>query len=146
VGLTSKAIRLGAAGVLLVVVAACRVTLLDSYNKESEEGLLRAYGKVETLFDDLAEAKPPRPYAPYATRYGDINEQIRVQVLRESARPLNKESYEIIVTIDSVFRRYRKEHRDSNDVNDFLIGRHRDNMRRMFGAALRAERVKQDDN
>jgi hypothetical protein len=130
-----------------LLVSACKVTLIDQYNKESEEGLLRSYSKVERLFDDLSEATAPgaRVYARFADRYADIQEMIRVQVLREGARPLNRESYGIISIIDTVFTGYRESHRRTNDVADVLIGRHRENMRRLFGAALKAERVKRDE-
>src|SRR4051812_45025780 len=89
---------------LLVALAACKVKLIDAYNKEAEEGLLQAYGKVESLFDALAEAPAAdRAYTRYADRYAGILELIRVQELRESARPLNHESFGIIAIIDTVF-------------------------------------------
>lgn len=132
----------------VLALSACKVTLIDEYNKESEEGLLRAYSKIERLFDDLSEATTPdaRAYSRFADRYADIQEMIRVQVLREGARPLNRESYGIIAIIDTVFTGYRDAHRRNNDVTDLLIGRHRENMRRLFGAALKAERVKKDES
>src|SRR5690349_18765872 len=129
--------------------AGCKVKLIDDYSKSAADGLVSAYAKVERLFDAIAEANAPpdpRAYYHFSQQYSDANEAIRVQVLRESARPLNAESYGIIAQIDTVFTGYREAHKKANDVPDILITRHRDVMRRMFGAALRAERVKQDGN
>ena len=133
---------------LLVALAACKVKLIDAYNKEAEEGLLQAYGKVERLFDAIADAPTPadRAYSRYAEQYAAILEMIHVQELRESVRPLNRESYGIISIIDTVFTGYRDAHKRSDTVPDVLLTRHRDNMRRLFGAALRAERAKKDDD
>lgn len=129
-------------------LAACKVRLIDTYNKDAEEGLLRTYGKVESLFDAMAEAREPglRTYARFAERYAEINEMIRVQILRENARPKNAESIGIIAEIDTVFTGYRNAHRETNTFNDVLLPRHRDVMRRLFGAALKAEQVKKDDD
>lgn len=133
------------AGVLLALTA-CKVTLLDAYDKQAEDGLLQAYGKVESLFDAIGDAQPAdRAYARFAERYAAIVEMIRVQALRESARPLNAESFGIVSIIDTVFTSYRDAHKRDNTVADVLLTRHRDNLKRLFGAALRAERAKKDD-
>jgi hypothetical protein len=135
-------------GCAVLAAAGCKVKLIDDYNKAAEDGLITAYAKVERLFDAIADAPTaqpqPRAYVNFAKQYSDASEAISVQVLRESARPLNAESYGIIAQIDTVFAGYREAHKKANDVPDILIVRHRDVMRRMFGAALRAERVKQD--
>src|SRR5688572_2453222 len=75
--------------ITVLLLASCKVRLIDEYNKDAEEGLLRTYGKVESLFDAMAEAREPglRTYARFADRYAEINEMIRIQMLRESARP-----------------------------------------------------------
>jgi hypothetical protein len=133
----------------VIAATSCKVKLIDDYNKDAEDGLLAAYCKVEKLFDAIAEASTPpdpRAYHHFAQAYSEVSEAIRVQVMRESARPLNAESFGIIAQIDTVFTGYRDAHRKSNDVPEILIPRHRDVMRRMFSAALRAERVKQDPN
>ena len=139
---------------LLVVIAAglllatCKVQLLDDYDKTSEDALLRTYGQIESLFDAIAEApdSAARSYRRFASRYAEIQEAIRVQVLRQSARPLNRESFGIISIIDTVFAVYRQRHRDSpRGLPDVLLERQRANMRRLFMAALRAERVRKDE-
>lgn len=131
---------------VVAMLGACKVRLLDDYSKDAEQGLITAFAKVDGLFDGLAEATEPgaRAYGQFAGQYAEVHELIRIQVLREAARPLNKESYGIVATIDTLFSRYRREHRAANDVPELLIDRHRDNLRRLFVAALRAERVKQD--
>ena len=140
-------VRAVAVACVLFAVAGCKVKLIDDYSKDAEDGLLAAYAKVERLFDAISEANTPpdpRAYHRFAQQYADASEAIRVQALRESARPLNAESYGIIAQIDTVFTGYREAHRKANDVAEILIAGHRDAMRRMFGAALKAERVKQD--
>ena len=129
---------------LVLLAGSCRVRLLDDYSAESEQALLRAYGEVEALFDDIAEAPDTaRAYPRYAGRYGDIQRLIRVQVVREASRPLNSESHGIVAEIDTVFTGYRERHR-TRGVDDTLLQRWRSSMQRMFTAALRAERVKRD--
>jgi hypothetical protein len=130
------------AGVLLL--ASCKVRLLDDYSAESEQALLRTYGEVEALLDAIAEAPDTaRGYQRYAGRYGDIQRMIRVQVVSEASRPLNAESHGIVSEIDTVFSGYRERHR-TRGVDDTLLQRWRSSMQRMFTAALRAERVKRD--
>ena len=129
----------------LLLVAACKVRLLDDYSAESEQSLLRTYGEIEALFDAIAEAPDSaRGYPRYAGRYGDIHRMIRVQVVREASRPLNSESHGIVAEIDTVFTGYRERHR-TRGVDDTVLQRWRTNMQRMFTAALRAERVKRDE-
>jgi hypothetical protein len=137
--------RMAALVPVLLLAAACKVTLLDAYNKDSEDALLRTYGEIESLYDAIGEGQDSaaRAYPKFAPRYADIQRMIRVQVLREGARPLNSESFGIISIIDTVFTGYREHHR-THDVPPVLLTRRRDNMKRLFGAALRAERVKQD--
>lgn len=131
--------------VVLLLAVACKVRLLDDYDAASEESLLRTYGEIESLFDAIAEAPDTaRVYPRYATRYGDIQRMIRVQVVREAARPLNSESHGIVAEIDTVFTGYRERHK-ARGVDDTLLARWRTNMQRMFTAALRAERVKRDE-
>jgi len=135
--------------VAALLLTACRVKLLDDYDKASEDALLRTYGQIESLFDAMAEApdSASRSYARFADRYADIQQAIRVQVVRESARPLNSESFGIVSIIDSVFTGYRQRHKDSpRGVAAVLLERQRVNMRRLFSAALKAERVKRDDS
>ena len=131
----------------LGALASCKVRLIDSYNRESEEALLSTYGKVEHLFDALGQAvadSSSRKYAPFAPMYSDIHDAIQVQILREGARPLNRESQGIVARIDTLFTRYREDHRRTNTFNDALVPIHRNNLRRLFEAALKAERVKAD--
>lgn len=133
------------AAAALLLAAACKVTLLDDYDRSAEEALLRTYGEVEALFDAIAEsADTARAYPRFAQRYGDIQRQIRVQVVREGARPLNSESFGIVARIDTVFSGYRERHR-SLGVPNVILQRWRTNMQRMFTAALKAERAKLDD-
>ncbi|MEX2153970.1 MAG: hypothetical protein WD825_11575 [Gemmatimonadaceae bacterium] len=131
-----------------LALGACKVRLIDSYNRESEEGLLRTYGKIESLFDAMTDATEPgaRVYSRFADRYAEIHELIRVQVLREDMRPLNAESRGIVAQIDTVFTRYRADHRKDNGFNPALTDRHRDVMRRLFTAAVKAERAKADSD
>ena len=129
----------------LLLIAGCKVRLLDDYSAESEQALLRTYGEVEALFDAIAEAPDSvRAYPRYSAKYGDIQRMIRVQVVREASRPLNSESHGIVAEIDTVFTGYRERHR-TRGVDDTLLQRWRSNMQRMFTAALKAERVKRDE-
>ena len=68
-----------------------------------------------------------------------------MQRLREDARPLNSESQGIVARIDTLFTKYRDDHRKRNTFDDVLLDRHRDNLHRLFEAALKAERVKADN-
>jgi hypothetical protein len=132
---------------MLAALAACKVRLIDSYSRESEEQLLATYGKVEHLFDALHQAaadSAPRAYAGFAPLYSEIHQAIQVQTLREGARPLNAESQGIVARIDTLFTRYRDDHHRTNSFNDALLDIHRNNLRRLFEAALKAERVKGD--
>lgn len=129
----------------LVLAVGCRVRLLDDYDRTAEEALLRTYGEIESLFDAVAESPDTaRAYPRFAARYGEIQRMIRVQVVREGARPLNSESYGIVARIDTVFSGYRERHR-TQGVADVLLQRWRTNMQRMFTAALKAERAKPGD-
>ena len=131
----------------VALAASCKVRLIDSYNKESEESLLSTYGKVEHLFDGMRQAvadDSSRKYAVFAPQYAAINEAIQVEILREAARPLNDESQGIVARIDTLFTKYREEHRAKNTFDATLVPIHRNNLRRLFGAALRAERIKAD--
>jgi len=128
-------------------VGGCKVRFIDSFSRESEEGLLRTYGAVERLFDAMDQAvrqSTPRNYQVFAAQYAEIHEMIQVLKLREDARPLNAESQGIVKIIDSLFTKYREDHRATKTFNEVLLGRHRDNLKRLFTAALKAERAKKE--
>jgi hypothetical protein len=133
---------------VFAMLASCKVRWIDSYNRESEESLLSTYGKVESLFDAMRQTvndSSRRDYAKFADKYADIHQALQVQRLREDARPLNSESQGIVARIDTLFTKYRDDHRKRNTFDDVLLDRHRENMHRLFEAALKAERVKVDN-
>src|SRR5207244_10917310 len=109
---------------MLATFASCKVRWIDSYNRESEESLLSTYGKVESLFDAMRQTvndSSRRDYAKFADKYAEIHQAIQVQRLREEARPLNSESQGIVARIDTLFTKYRDDHRKRNTFEEVLL-------------------------
>ena len=132
---------------MLAALGSCRVRWIDSYSRESEESLLSTYGKVERLFDAMRQTvneSSSRDYTKFAPLYSEVHQAVQVQIMREGARPLNRESQGIVARIDTLFSKYREDHRKTNSFNPALLEIHRNNLRRLFEAALKAERVKAD--
>lgn len=130
--------------ILVALASACSVRLLDDYSKGAEDGLVATFAQVTALYEELAQRDAnARAFALSAPKWSEIHQAVQVQVLRESARPLNRESYGMIAQIDTLLSEYRRRHRERDNYPDVLMQRHREQLFRAFSAALRAERIRE---
>jgi hypothetical protein len=129
----------------LLVLPACSVHFLGSHVREAEAGLRVTHEQVEQLLDAVGDRAPgDRAYGAFAQRYTAVLAQLRAQMMREALRPLNAESCAIVARLEATFAEYRARHPSQEDYPDSLIAQHRANVRVMFSAALRGERLPQE--
>ncbi len=97
---------------LLLSNTQCRHTRLPAYDPELYQQIITAAGKTDKLYIDLRLAQPAqRKYEQYSRRYATIEKSIRILSLQYEARPFNSRFLPILANIDTLFHRYREEHR-----------------------------------
>jgi hypothetical protein len=97
---------------LLLSNIQCRLTRLPAYDPELYQQIISAAGKTDKLYIDLRLAQPAdRKFEQFSRRYAGVEKAIRIITLQYEARPFNTRFLPILANIDTLFHRYREEHR-----------------------------------
>lgn len=97
---------------LLLSNTQCRLTRLPAYDPELYQQIISAAGKTDKLYIDLRLAQPAdRKFEQFSRRYAGVEKAIRIITLQYEARPFNTRFLPILANIDTLFHRYREEHR-----------------------------------
>lgn len=134
-----------------LALSGCAVRLVADYDAATEDALLRAYEKINALYDRLAESPlRERDYGPLAERYGAIETDLRVLLLRQRGREANSESIGIAERLLESWQSTRAEHKRRSAAEgdapsaypDSLIALDRQQFDDHFKAAIAAEQAK----
>jgi hypothetical protein len=97
---------------LIIFFTQCRLTRLPAYDPELYQQIISAAGKTDKLYIDLRLAQPAdRKFEQFSRRYAGVEKAIRIITLQYEARPFNTRFLPILANIDTLFHRYREEHR-----------------------------------
>jgi len=148
--------RTARAGLAVLAVAVllqgCAMRLVADYDKRAEDDLIATYESISRFYDTLAATPAAeRQYDPFAPQYAEVATDLRVLILRESARPLNGESAKIVTNILAAWEATRDRHqrysadpaRAANPYPDSLIDLDRTQFDDHFRAAVTGEQAKQ---
>lgn len=121
----------------------CSVNLIATYDQTAVNDIIQAYQLVDSFYQKLsATPEEQRDYKSFSTDYENIESCLRVLVLKNSARTLNKESTEIAKNILGLWQKYKNNHQESNNYDSELIEIHRNRFFENFEAMAIAENSK----
>lgn len=131
--------------ILFVPLTGCAVKFTDDFDIATFEETIRVSKQVDHFYAELLEAPANnRPYKKYSARYINIETELRSLKLRNTARPLNEESSKIAENILTLWKKYKKRHKEENTYKDTLARLEQARLTRMFTSALKAEKAKND--
>ncbi len=142
--------RRGMLGLGLLALSGCAVTLVSAFDKQAVE---RTTETAKLVFDyyQLLLNKPAAERAGLANgelraKSSDVDSRLRVHLLLEQARDLNKPGISIARELLDNWNEFSASHlRASSDptvLSDATLRTERGVLERQFGAALKAEEVK----
>jgi len=121
----------------------CSVNLIATYDQTAVNDIIQAYQLVDSFYQKLSNTpEDQRDYKTFSGDYEKIESSLRVLVLRNSARTLNKESTEIAKNILGLWQKYKNNHKESNNYDSDLIEIHRNRFFENFEAMTVAENSK----
>lgn len=121
----------------------CSVNLIATYDPVAVNDIIQAYQLVDSFYQKLANTpEDQRDYKSFSSDYEKIESCLRVLVLKNSARTLNKESTEIAKNILGLWQKYMKNHKELNSYDGALIEIHRNRFFENFEAMTVAENAK----
>lgn len=140
---TWRRISTGFAVLLLVGLSACAVQLVADYDSVAYDQAIDLAKKVDRFYGDLLETDATgRKYNAWASRYVEIEADLRSQLMRNESRPLNAESTEISQIILDKWLKYKDQHKTANKYSDGKAKLDRGRFQRLFTSALKAESAK----
>lgn len=133
--------------IILLLIAifyfGCSVNLIATYDETAVNDIIQAYQLVDSFYQNLANTpEDQRDYKSFSTDYEKIESSLRILVLKNSARTLNKESTEIAKNILGLWQKYKENHKESNNYESDLIEIHRNRFFENFEAITVAENSK----
>ena len=136
-----------ALAVCLLLAACTPFKFVADYSSDAEKRITDASAASIALYDRMNEKKAaaptaPLPYTDFSEEWGKIETQLRVMVLREQARPLNKDSLRIAESILRLWQKFREAHRASQDYPLAKLRIDLNHLVRNYAAALMAEEGK----
>lgn len=133
--------------IILLLVAifyyGCNINLIATYDQAAVDDIIQSYQLVDSFYQKLINTpEDQRDYNKFVNDYEKIESNLRVLVLKNSARALNKESTEIAKNILGLWQKYRKNHKELNNYDNDLIEIHRNRFFEIFEAMTVAENAK----
>lgn len=121
----------------------CNINLIATYDQAAVDDIIQSYQLVDSFYQKLINTpEDQRDYNKFVNDYEKIESNLRVLVLKNSARALNKESTEIAKNILGLWQKYRKNHKELNNYDNDLIEIHRNRFFEIFEAMTVAENAK----
>ena len=131
---------------LLCSLCACSALQVSPYDAKAFADTEALAGDVMAFYGKMLELPlAERTYDKFSADYVSVEAKIRTMIVREKARPMNKESASISDDILTLWEKYHLRHREKNDYGDVLAKAHRNTMQRVFTAALKGEAAKKSD-
>lgn len=141
-------VRLFASLLVALAVGGCSVFWVSAYDKESVDRTLEISRGILSLFQQLMatdEAERARLVAgPLQPKYGQIDTQIRVHLLRERVKAQNGDSCDAIAALQASWKKFSQAHRSksADALKDVTLEIERGILERELQAVLQAEEAK----
>lgn len=133
--------------IILVVLSqlyfACGVQLVATYDPIAVNDIIQAYQEVDGFYQKLINTtENKREFKTFSTDYDKIETDLRILVLKNSARTLNKESTQIAKNILGLWQKYKQAHKETNSYDSDQLVIHRNRFFENFEAMTIAENAK----
>ncbi len=127
----------------LLMLSACTVRYVAEYDASITEEIIKLLKKVDMFYGELLETDVNnRGYENFKEKYIEIESDLRVLLVKNQIRALNKESTEQAKIALELWIEDKEEHKENNTVSDFIAKRHRGQFTRIFIAMAKGEKAK----
>jgi len=97
---------------LLITATHCRLSRLPTYDPQLYKQVVAAVAKTEKLYIDLRMADTSqRKFHQFSRRYATLESTLQIIYLQYEVRPYNTRFLPILQNIQTLFERYKNEHR-----------------------------------
>ncbi len=131
----------------LICLSSCRVNLLPPYSEAIAQEIAQTAKTVDRFYLIMAETTSAkdnsRQYTKYAEQYAEIEVALGSLLHKNKIRPLNENTARICEIAVQIWAKYKKEHKEDNNITDGLILINRTYMADLFFAMHKAEAAKQ---
>jgi hypothetical protein len=130
---------------LLLALPGCKVQLLPDYDAGLVELIGQTARKVDYLYIMMADTDDAakRNYSHWVEAYADIEADLGLLMLNSKAKPLNSHSVRICEITLELWQKYKKEHKQNDQLSNAAITLNRMYMADLFHAMLVAEKAKE---
>lgn len=139
-----RRLAIASLAVLATLAAGCRhIQLVADYDASAIDEAVRLGKRVDVFYGNLIETDVAlRSYTMFAAQWLDIEADLRGQVRRHAARPLNPESTAIAQGILDFWVQYRTRHKTSGQYTTGAAELDHARLVRLFNAVANAEAAK----
>ena len=128
---------------LSVLTAGCALQLVAPYDAKTEDQIINDARQVEQFYSELQDTpEEKRSYSAFASKYREVEGDLRSLVLRNKIKKLNEDSTEIAQKILDQWVKCKERHKTTDSYKEAMAELDRDRFRRMFEYAARAEGAK----
>lgn len=141
--LNSKIISLVIVLILSGIYTGCTTQLIAPYNAAAVNDIVNTYREVDSFYQKLLDTpEDKRQFKNFSADYDKIESDLRILVLKNSARTLNTESTQIAKNILGLWQKYKNAHKTNNSYDTDIIGIDRNRFFENFEAMAVAENAK----
>ena len=131
--------------VALFASSGCAVRYVADYDASIKEEIFQVAKKVDIFWGVLLDTdKAERPYDKFKEQYNQIEADLRVLVMKNEIRALNKESTKQANIALSLWVEDRQIHKKEDSFSNSEAQRHRKQFHRVFTAMASGEDIKKN--
>jgi len=129
--------------ITLFNVSGCTTHYISNYDPAIKNEIIEVSKKIDIFWGALFDVKPSkRKYDKFKIQYNQIEADIRVLVIKNEIRSLNRESIiQANIALD-LWIEDRALHKKNDTFSDFQAKRHRKQFNRVFTAMAKGEEAK----
>lgn len=142
----NKNILLLSVFIMLLSIIGCRVTLLPPYDEQLADQIGSTAKEVDLFYLNIAETTEneggQRAYSNFAAQYAGIEAELNSLLYKNKVRPLNENSTRICEITLELWKKYKIEHKEDDEISDGVIELNRMTFNDLFYAMRVAEQAK----
>lgn len=142
----NKIVLIRSAFVLLLIISGCRVTLLPPYDEQLADQIEETAKEIDLFYLDIEETTVnedgQRAYSNFARQYAGIEADLNSLLYKNKVRPLNENSTKICEITLQLWKKYKAEHKEDDNISDGVIQLNRMTFNDLFYAMRVAEQAK----
>ena len=132
--------------VFLLIAGGCRVTLIPPYDEQLSQQIESTAKEVDLFYLDMQETtvneNGGRAYSNFAGQYAGIEAELNSLLYKNRIRPLNENSTRICEITLELWKKYKDEHKEDNELSNGIIELNRKTFNDLFYAMQVAEKAK----